>query len=624
MSVTGESNALPISENGSRTVGSPPPLSPVLIRAIFLLLGVGILIPWNAFVSAKPYFQARLCQDGEDLVDFELWFGLVWNSSSVCSLGLIIASVAIKDACCSKRSEGETSRIASNEGGLANDSRSNESPASHSAGGSQHSNNSHSEGHSFWLVMVPLGLYLVVFAVTDLLVLIPSFEPRTFMVLTLAGLAICGTCCGIATAGIVSTAGLFESHLGITPFFSGQALGGMAVSTANFIAATLEDPDVFWEQICEEGSSNQTVASTVMMGDFYDDTQPITTDLYHNRFLLQDDAPAACSPYTHLDWAVFGYFFAGCVVLACCLVGYTVINRFQQQEHRDNYVAVHDTATATETTSPPMVLDGQSPRVGLEMKEKREASVESSPSETASLPMMHSYQDDVDISAGEAPATMAVGGATRMVTPDSFDDELSTEPEEYTEEENELAVFSAVKGPFTCIFLVFSVTLCLFPSWVSQLRSAHECQGHIRIWNDLYVPMSFVIFNLGDLVGRILSEKVPVTHIRNLSSKLVLAALCRLAFIPFFLLCVTENRRASSSWWFTVIPSDLYSSSVLFSFAVTNGLLVSCSFIHAPHLVAHNTSMQERASEIMTFAVSFGLLSGSLLSFPFATAASEI
>jgi hypothetical protein len=67
-------------------------LSDGMVRAIFLLLGIGILIPWNAFVSAKPYFTARLCQSGRDIVNFEQWFGLVWNFSSVLSLGLIIAS----------------------------------------------------------------------------------------------------------------------------------------------------------------------------------------------------------------------------------------------------------------------------------------------------------------------------------------------------------------------------------------------------------------------------------------------------------------------------------------------------------------------------------------------------
>jgi hypothetical protein len=42
-------------------------------------------------VSAKPYFTARLCQaSGQDIVNFEQWFGLIWNTSSVFSLGLLI------------------------------------------------------------------------------------------------------------------------------------------------------------------------------------------------------------------------------------------------------------------------------------------------------------------------------------------------------------------------------------------------------------------------------------------------------------------------------------------------------------------------------------------------------
>ncbi len=577
------------------------PLSPMVIRAIFLLLGVGILIPWNAFVSAKSYFQSRLCQEGNVIVDFELWFGLVWNTSSVCSLGIIIASVAFKDAFC-KSSNEETSRRLNSSSEAATDTL---STGSQNSGGTHHSNHSQQEGHSFWLVMVPLALYLMLFAITDLLVLVPSIEPHTFLILTLGGLAICGTCGAIATAGIISTAGLFESHLGITPFFSGQALGGVAVSIASFIAATLEDPTDFWDQACAAPNTNQTTATTVI--------DVLVRTEVHNRQLEVDlwGSSLTCSPYSQTDWAVFGYFLAGCLVLAACLVGYTIINRFQKQEHRDDYETIHDTPITP-------ILDEPSPRLGLEMKNQR-AESEQCTMEPTSAPTTQSYHGEErmpSVSELMSPSSLVVaeGGAS-----DNFSDELSVEPEEYTEEESELAVFSAIKGPATCIFLVFSLTLCLFPSWVSQLRSARECQTHFRLANDLYAPLSFVVFNIGDLTGRVLSEKVPVTHIRHLSTKLVAAALGRLLlFPPLFLLCVNQESR---SWH---VHSDIYSFVVQFLFAITNGLLVSCSFMHAPHLVAHNTSMQERASEMMTFAVSFGLLTGSLLSFPFASLASNL
>jgi hypothetical protein len=63
---------------------------------------------------------------------------------------------------------------------------------------------------------------------------------------------------------------------------------------------------------------------------------------------------------------------------------------------------------------------------------------------------------------------------------------------------------------------------------------------------------------------------------------------------------------------------------VQFFFAVSNGLLVSTSFMWSPHLVGHTTELQERASEMMTFAVYFGLLAGSLLTFPFLQLATRI
>ena len=97
-----------------------------------------------------------------------------------------------------------------------------------------------------------------------------------------------------------------------------------------------------------------------------------------------------------------------------------------------------------------------------------------------------------------------------------------------------------------------------------------------------------------------------------MSSKLVAAALCRAVFYPLLLLCVSDNpeRRAFE------VESDLYSLSTNFAFAFTNGILISSSFMHGPQLIAHTTGTQERASELLTFAVYIGLLSGSMLSFP--------
>ena len=149
---------------GSRDEGrSTHQLSGSIVRVIFLLLGVGILMPWNAFVSAKPYFQSRLCSDdGQVIVDFELWFGLIWNLSSVLSLGLIILSTIVNDIL-KKRNRDNAILLSPDVSGTPSND-----PGSEQICGDS------SEGHSFWLVMVPLALYMAVFLVTDLLVLVPN------------------------------------------------------------------------------------------------------------------------------------------------------------------------------------------------------------------------------------------------------------------------------------------------------------------------------------------------------------------------------------------------------------------------------------------------------------------
>ena len=118
-----------------------------------------------------------------------------------------------------------------------------------------------------------------------------------------------------------------------------------------------------------------------------------------------------------------------------------------------------------------------------------------------------------------------------------------------------------------------------------------------------------------------------------MSMKLVVGALFRGVFFLLFLLCVTSNdvpigddnsnnSQTRHSLLFK-IHSDFYSFIVQFLFALTNGLLISYSFMYASNQVQHTTDMQERSSEMLTFAIGFGLLSGSLLSFPFTDLASR-
>ena len=167
---------------------------------------------------------------------------------------------------------------------------------------------------------------------------------------------------------------------------------------------------------------------------------------------------------------------------------------------------------------------------------------------------------------------------------------------------------------------------------VSELRSTKECQPNSwRVSNDLYTPLSFLVFNVGDFTGRVLAGNIPAERIGNMSLKLVLSACLRCVFMVLFLFCVVDASVAGGNSdddgqgkRLLTIQSDFYSFTIQLLFAMSNGLVISTSFMYASIKVDSTTDMQERSSEILTFAIAFGLLSGSLLSFPFTNLAKVI
>jgi len=584
-------------------------MSDRLIRAIFLLLGVGILIPWNAFVSAKPYLTSRLCQSGSSVINFEEWFGLVWNSSSVFSLGLIIFGQTFSDYCKRKSEHSESSNgrevnlntnHSTHNSHLVDEPRpeniSNpsdihavlEDEQPNSSLSSRNNRPRSSQKDSFFTVMVPLGLYMVIFSIQALLVTIPEVSPTKFLVILFSGLALCGTCGAIATAGIVSTAGHFPSHIGINPFFSGQALGGTAVAIANFVALAIgEDGAGYLEDHCQS-SKNDSRESIL--------ASQVSRVSQATKRWLKYDFDGSCSDYHNVDWAVLSYFLAGCFVLLLCLVGYQTVVQHQNAqlcriyESVNNHQGNQDEINIFDEESFSDEVDDNSPHIGLELNDR--------------LRPRHEIQSiDAGIDENQIENDLSSGNREGHIDPDGSK-----------------SMLPVVRGPATCIFLTFTVTLCLFPSWVSELKSSHECENSYRLNNDLYVPFNFVVFNMGDLLGRLIAGHIPVNRIRHLSRKLVVCATLRILFLPLFLLCSSTLDNEISIG----IQNDFFSLLVQLLFAVSNGILISTSFIWSPQLVGTDSTLQKRASEIMTFSISFGLLSGSFIAFPFLRFASYV
>jgi len=185
-----------------------------ILQAIFLLLGVGVLVPWNAFISAKQYFQSRLCVHNTEtdtystsISNIESVFAMLYNLASVLSLGLVITIQAMRDQVAVEHvtAPSSSSAAAVSDDGDPEDEQ-QQITILEGQIDDDHDTSSHNSSHTFWLVMAPLSLYLASFLGQSIMVFVvhtPIFEQFTIL-----SLAVCGMSCVIAQSGIVATAGL--------------------------------------------------------------------------------------------------------------------------------------------------------------------------------------------------------------------------------------------------------------------------------------------------------------------------------------------------------------------------------------------------------------------------------
>ncbi|GFH44706.1 hypothetical protein CTEN210_01180 [Chaetoceros tenuissimus] len=299
-----EQDAAPLNE--SRTdetrdaaIQSPSKKDRLLVKLVFLILGIGFLLPWNAVVSAAAYFESRTCisslqnsavaQENDDdgsstsstktSSNFMLWFGLIYSFTGVITLGLRILY----------QQQHTKSNTISNTAETEAKSRRVQKQ----------------------IIIASLSLFLFVMLLTTALVLVPKLDPNFFQQVSLLSSAIFGIAGSFIGAGITSFANMFPPDIGITPFISGQAIGGIVISLLNFILFGVEQKgaDSFWNEKCRNSSFLKFDAS----------------------IYLKDDA-GGCEAY-NIDFGAFAYFSAGSFFLVVCLVLYTHLEKSDIAEY---------------------------------------------------------------------------------------------------------------------------------------------------------------------------------------------------------------------------------------------------------------------------------------------------
>ncbi|GAX24588.1 hypothetical protein FisN_4Hh106 [Fistulifera solaris] len=499
-----------------------------LLRGVFCLLGIGVLVPWNAFISAKDYFQARFC-----MAHMESTFVVLFTLSSVVSMGVILLTQWLWE-------QTRRRRIPTEE---PNDQRS-------------HSNDE--KASKFWFVQVPFVTYVLIFLAQAIMVTSISMKGITGW--TLFSLIVSGAINVVASAGVVAAATTFtRPDWAMSPFLQGQSLGGVAVSLANFAAAISKNPDEYWKNSCSDNLDGEIDLDTRILSE-----------------------AQSCGNYHSTDWGMFIYFLVAALVLAMCLIGYSMIDALRLE------VESHSSTTSD--------FERESQRIGVELL----PNVDDDDDDEGTSQDCSTRDERLDMSAHASYG--AADGLLRDGVADIHESSVTMSASQ---------VLWLVRDPTTCIFTTFVVTLALFPGWTSELTSIWRCNSHIRLVNDLYTPLTFLIFNIGDFMGRLMAGR----YLEFLRHRLVTASFLRFAFIPLLLSC------NSSYGGRFHIPSDLYSFLVQGAFSVSNGVLLTASFAHAPSLIASSngnieSQTNQRMSEILTFTVALGLLGGSLLSFP--------
>lgn len=156
-----------------------------------------------------------------------------------------------------------------------------------------------------------------------------------------------------------------------------------------------------------------------------------------------------------------------------------------------------------------------------------------------------------------------------------------------------------------CIFMTFFVTLSVFPSVTSHVISTSSNKASGFFSDTIFIAVSFVSFNLFDTIGRLSAGFFNVA--KGTGKKLFLLSLLRIAWIPLFVLCHTNDDNANQ-----VFTSDVFPMVFMALFALSNGLWSSMAFMCGP---CEAPEAIDTAGSLLVLSLNCGLASGSAFSF---------
>ena len=187
--------------------------------------------------------------------------------------------------------------------------------------------------------------------------------------------------------------------------------------------------------------------------------------------------------------------------------------------------------------------------------------------------------------------------------------------------------------PVECSPSVGHENQSVFPPITATILSINASQASFFLSPALFISLHFVVFNIGDYIGRATASPahLPWWNQSPIDAKLFIASIGRILFIPLFLIC---NINGSSRQSPPLINSDIAYLLILLLFAISSGYLMNIAMMGASS-VEYNCRLRDLigevklgtdgggngtvevdlAAKIAQFCLIGGLLSGSIMGF---------